>query len=118
MFVTGKDCAMPKKDNLAKHEISADLWRSTLLPKRQMDFTTASVTANYHVKSAIITYMQTVLTQAKHCLPTVKNAFIRGSLQDLDGEEAVDTWGDTCMTFSVLEICSGQCVIDFLVLYL
>ena len=84
VFVTGKDCAKPKKDNLAKHEISANHRRSTLLPKRQMDF----VTANDHVKSAIIAHMWTALVQAKHCLLIVKNAFIRGSLQDLDSEGA------------------------------
>ena len=69
VFVTGKDCAKPKKDDLAKHDISADHQRSTLLPKRQMDF----MTANDYTKSAIITH---VLTQAKHNLPTVMNAFI------------------------------------------
>ena len=122
VFVTGKDCAKPKKHNLAKHEISADHRRSTLLPKRQM---------NDHAKSAIITQMQTVLTQAKHSLPTVKNAFIRGTLLDgfaglvkrvetvaetRDRVVVVDTWGDTCMvTFCVGDL---QCVIDFLVLYL
>ena len=79
VFFTGKDCAKSKKDDLAKHEIFPDHRRSTLLPKRQMDF----VTANDHMKSAIIAYMWTVLTQAKRCLPTVMNAFIRGSLQDL-----------------------------------
>ena len=40
------------KDDLAKHEIFPDHWRSTFLPKRQMDF----VTANDHAKSAIIAY--------------------------------------------------------------
>ena len=84
VFVTRKDCAKPKKDDLAKHEISANHRRSMLLPKCQMDF----VTANDHVKSAIITHMRAVLTQAKHCLPTVTNAFIRGSLQDLNSERA------------------------------
>ena len=63
VLVTGKDCAKSKKDNLAKHEISADHRRSALLPKRQMDF----VTVNDHAKSAIIAHMRTVLTQAKHC---------------------------------------------------
>ena len=29
VFVTGKDCAKPKKDDLAKHEVSADYRRST-----------------------------------------------------------------------------------------
>ena len=122
VFVTGKDCTKPKKDDFAKHKISADHWRLTLLPKHQMDFVTASVTANDHAKSAIITKMQTVLTKAKHCLPTVKNTFMQGSLQDLDGDE-VASWihsfsetgrqchrvvvVDTCVvTFSVLEICS------------
>ena len=108
---------------------SADHRKSTLLPKHQMDF----VTANDHAKSAIIAQMRTVLTQAKHSLPTVKDAFIRGTLQDLDGFTGlvkrvdivaetrdrvvvVDTWGDTCMvTFCVGDL---QCVIDFLVLYL
>ena len=46
------------------------------------------MTANDHAKLAITAHMRTVLTQVKHCLPTVKNAFIRGSLQDLDGEGA------------------------------
>ena len=50
VFVTRKDCAKPKKDDLAKHEISADHRKSTLLPKRQMDF----VIANDQAKSAII----------------------------------------------------------------
>ena len=49
-----------------------------------MDF----VTANDHAKSAIIVQIRTVLMQAKHSLPTVKNAFIRRSLQDLDIEGA------------------------------
>ena len=84
VFVTGKDCAKPKKVDLAKHDISADHWRSTLLSKRQVDF----VTANNHAKLAIIAHMQTMLMQAKRCLPTVKNAFIRGSFQDLDSEGA------------------------------
>ena len=61
VFVTRKDCAKPKKDDLAKHEISADHRKSTLLPKRQMDF----VIANIHAKSAIIAHVWTVLMQAK-----------------------------------------------------
>ena len=72
VFVIEKDCVKPKKDDLAKHEISADHQISMLLQKRQMDF----VTANDHVKSAIIAHMWTVLTQAKRCLQTVMNAFI------------------------------------------
>ena len=64
VFVTGKDCAKPKKDDLAKHEIFADHRRLTLLSKHQMDF----VTANDHAKSAIMTHMWTVLMQVKHCL--------------------------------------------------
>ena len=46
VFVTGKNCAKSKKDDLAKHEISADHRRSTLLPRRQMDFVTANDHAN------------------------------------------------------------------------
>ena len=69
VFVTGKDCAEPKKDDLTKPEISANHRRSTLLPKHQNDFVTANI-------AVIITQMQ-----------TVKKAFIRGSLQDLDCEE-------------------------------
>ena len=117
MFVTVKDCTKPKKDDLAKHEISAEHQRSTLLLNHQMDFVIVSVTANDHAKLAIIAQLQTVLTQPNHCLRT----FIRGSLQDLDGEETVsrihwfsETDGhcrrivvDACVvTFSVLEICS------------
>ena len=83
VFVTRKDCAKPK-DDLAKHNISANHRRSMLLLKRQVDF----MTAKDHAKSVIIAHMGTVLTQEKSCLPTVKNAFIRGSLQDLDGEGA------------------------------
>ena len=84
VFVTGKDCAKPR--NTWQNEISADHRISTLLPKRQrqMDF----VTANDHAKSGIIAHLRTVLTEVKHCLPTVKNAFVRGSLQDLYGEGA------------------------------
>ena len=86
VFITGKDCAKPR--NTWQNEISVDHRRSTLLPKRQrqMDFVIASVAANDHAKSAIIAHMRTVLTQVKHCLPTFKNAFVRGSLQDLYGE--------------------------------
>ena len=58
VFFTGKDYAKSKKDDLAKHEIFPDHRRSTLLPKRQMDF----VTANDHAKSAIIAHVWTVLT--------------------------------------------------------
>ena len=79
VFFAGKDCAKSKKDDLVKHEIFPDHRRSTLLPKRQMDF----VAANDHAKLAIIGHVWTVLMQAKRCLPTVMNAFIRGSLQDL-----------------------------------
>ena len=83
VFVTGKDCAKPKKDDLAKHEISADHRRSTLLPKRQMDF----VTANDHAKSAIITGLV-------NRVDTVT--------ETRDRVVVVDTWGDTCMvTFCV-----------------
>ena len=64
VFFTGKDCAKSKKDDLAKHEIFPDHRRSTLLPKRQMDF----VAANDHAKSAIIGHVWTVLTQAKRSL--------------------------------------------------
>ena len=73
MFVSGKDCTKPKKDNLAKHESSADHRRSTTV-KRQRKFVTAAVMANDHAKAAVIAQMRTVLTQAKHCLLTAKNA--------------------------------------------
>ena len=103
VFVTGKDCAKPKKDDLAKHEISANHRRSTLLPKHQMDF----VTANDHAKSAIIAHMRTVLAQAKHYLLTVKNAFTRGLVKWVDTVRVMPVVVDTCMVmFSVLEICS------------
>jgi len=48
--------------------------RYALLPKQQLAFTTARVTANDHAKSAIIAQLRTVITQVKHCLPMVKNA--------------------------------------------
>ena len=98
-----------------------------------MDFMTTRVTANDHAKSAIIAQMRIMLTQEKHCLPTVKNAFIRGSFQDLDGEEAASRihWfneidghcrrvvvEDTCVVIDVLCVGDLQCVTDFLVLYL
>ena len=102
VFVTWKDCAKPKKDDFAKHEISADHRISTLLPKHQMDF----VTANDHVKSAIIAQMRTVLLVKR--VDTVA--------ETRDRVVVVDTWGDTCkVTFCVGDL---QCVIDFLVLYL
>ena len=86
----------------------------------------------------VIAHMRTVLTQAKHCLPTVKNAFIRGSLQDLDSEGAASRihWfsetGGHCrrdqssggghlgrhLYRDVLYVGDLQWVIDFLVLYL
>ena len=74
VFATGKDASRPKKDDLTKHHNSADHRRSVALPKRQREFVMASVTANDHVKAGIVAQMRTVLTQAKHCLPTAKNA--------------------------------------------
>ena len=74
VFVTGKDANKLKKDDLVKHEMSADHNRPALLPQQQLAFATARVTANDHAKSAIIAQLSTVLIQAKHCLPTVKNA--------------------------------------------
>ena len=74
IFVTGKDSSKPKKDDLTKHQQSLDHRRAVVLPKQRKDFVTASVTANDHAKSGIIAQLRTVLTQAKHCLPTVKNA--------------------------------------------
>ena len=128
VFVTGKDCAKPKNDDLAKHEISANHRRSTLLPKHQMDF----VTVNNHAKSAGL------LIQMKHCLLTVRNAFIRGNRQDLDAEGAASRihWfsetGGHCRRDQSSGgghlgrhlygdvLCPGdlQCVIDFLDFYL
>ena len=52
--------------------------RSTLLSKRQMDFD-----RDCERSRKVGDYLWTVLTQAKRCLPTVMNAFIQGSLQDL-----------------------------------
>ena len=72
MFVTRKDYAKPKKDDLTKHEISANHRRSSLSLKCQIDF----VTANDHVNLAITAQMLTMLMKAKNCLPTVKNTFI------------------------------------------
>ena len=74
VFATGKDASRPKKDDLTKHHNSADHRRSVALPKRQREFVMASVTANDHAKAGIVAQMRTVLTQAKHCLPTAKNA--------------------------------------------
>ena len=74
VFVSGKECTKPKKDNLAKHESSADHRRSTTVKRQRKEFVTAAVTANDHAKAAVIAQMRTVLTQAKHCLPTAKNA--------------------------------------------
>ena len=74
IFVSGKDCSKPKKDDLAKHETSADHRRSTTVKRQQREFVAATVTANDHAKAAVIAQMRTVLTQAKHCLPTAKNA--------------------------------------------
>ena len=56
-------CSKPNKDDLAKHESSADHRRSTTV-KRQQEFVTAAVTANDHAKAAVIAQTWTVLTQA------------------------------------------------------
>ena len=74
VFATGKDASRPKKDDLTKHHNSADHRRSVALPKRQREFVMASVTANDHAKAGIVAQLRTVLTQAKHCLPTAKNS--------------------------------------------
>ena len=74
VFVSGKDCTKPKKDDLAKHETSTDHRRSATVKRQQKEFVAAAVTANDHAKSAVIAQMRTVLTQAKNCLPTAKNA--------------------------------------------
>ena len=44
------------------------------MKRQQKEFVAAAVTANDHAKAAVIAQMRTVLTQAKHCLPTAKNA--------------------------------------------
>ena len=54
VFAHGKDSNKPKKDDPVKHEISADHKQSALVPKQQLTFTTARVTANDHERLAII----------------------------------------------------------------
>ena len=73
IFAHRKDCNKPKKDDLMKNEMSRAHNQSTLVPKQQLAFATARVTANDHARLAIITQFRTMLTQAKRCLPIVKN---------------------------------------------
>jgi len=74
IFAHGKECNKLKKDDLVKDEMYTDQKQLTLVPKQQLAFTTATVIANNHVKSAIIAQLRTVLTQVKHHLPIMKNA--------------------------------------------
>ena len=85
-----KDTSQPKKGDLTKREISADHQRAMLLPKWQLEFVTASVAANNNATLAIIAQMRTVLTQAKHCLLTVKHAA-------LVGETTEHFWATRCV---------------------
>ena len=62
-------------------ERSADHRRSTTVKRQRKEFVTAAVTANDHAKAAVIAQMRTVLTQAKHSLPTAKNAALVNTRQ-------------------------------------
>ena len=75
VFVSEKDSGRPKRDDLTKLKMLADHLRATSLPKRQLGICDGSVAVNDNAKLAIIVQMRTGLTQAKHCLPTVKMRF-------------------------------------------
>ena len=88
VFVSGKDCTKPKKDNLAKHESSADHRRSTTVKRQRKKFVTAAVTANDHAKAAVIAQMRTVG-------PTYTGKALSADGEECraGGHQAVTVWG-------------------------
>ena len=73
-MTTGKVYTAMKKDDLVKHERSVDHRHALKLPAMQKSLQMAKVKAYSSVKSAVISQMATILTQAEEAIPSTKNS--------------------------------------------